>query len=75
MPAEAESLKKRLLVCAHLEVAGHREVDATMVRLERHCVWKGMAGDVRDIIRLCLYCADTKAGELVPCTLKETPHG
>ena len=34
-----DSLKKRLLVCAHLEGAGHRGVDATMARLERHCVW------------------------------------
>ena len=29
-PARAESLKKRLLVCAHLEAAGHRGVGATM---------------------------------------------
>ena len=51
-------------------------VDAIMARLEWHCVWEGMAGDVRDMTRLCLYCcADTKAGALVPCTLEETPHG
>ena len=75
VPAEAESLKKRLLVCAHLEGAGHRGVDATMARLERHCVWEGMAGDVRNMTRLCLYCADTEAGLLVPRTLEETPHG
>ena len=35
-----DSLKKRLLVCAHLEGAGHRGIDATMARLERQCVWK-----------------------------------
>ena len=74
VPAGADSLKKRLLVCAHLEGAGHRGVDATMARLERHCVWEGMADDVRDMIRLCLYCADTKAGALVPRTPEETPH-
>ena len=39
VPAGADSLKKRQLVCAHLEGAGHRGVDATMARLERHCVW------------------------------------
>ena len=39
MPGEADSLKKRLLVCAHLEGTGHRGVDATIGRLERHCVW------------------------------------
>ena len=39
VPAGADSLKKRLLVDAHLERAGHRGVDATLARLERHCVW------------------------------------
>ena len=38
VPAGA-SLKKRLLVCAHLEGTGHRGVDAAMARLGRHCVW------------------------------------
>ena len=70
----ADSLKKRLLVCAHLQGDGHRGVDATLVRLEGHCVWKGMADDVRGMIRLCLCCADTKAGALVPRTLEQTPH-
>ena len=75
VPAGADSLKKRLLMYAHLEGAGRREVDATTARLERHCVWEGMADDLRDMIRLCLCCADTKAGALVPHTLEETPHG
>ena len=75
MPAEAESLKKRLLVYAHLEETGHRGVDATMARLERRCVWEGMAGDVRDMTRLCLYCADTKSGALMRRVLEETLHG
>ena len=74
VPAGADSLKKRLLVCAHLEAAGHRGVDATMARLERHCVWEGMADDVRDMIRPCLYCEDIKAGALVPRTLEKNPH-
>ena len=39
VPAGADSPKKRLLVCAHLEGTGHRKVDATMSRLERHCLW------------------------------------
>ena len=30
---------------------------------------------MRDMIRLCLFCADTKAGALVPRTLEETPQG
>ena len=39
VPAGADSLKKRLLVFAHLEGTGHRGFDATMARLEQHCVW------------------------------------
>ena len=39
VPAGADSLKKRLLVCAHLEGIGHRGLDATMARLERYCLW------------------------------------
>ena len=69
----ADSLKKRLLVYAHLEGAGHREVEATMARLERHCVWDGMADDLQNMVRFCMYCTDTKAGPLVPRTLEETP--
>ena len=43
VPAGADSLKKRLLVCAHLEETGHCGFDATMARLEPHCVWdRGM---------------------------------
>ena len=38
VPAGADSLKKRLLVCAHLGGTRHHGVDATMARLERHCV-------------------------------------
>ena len=40
VPGEADSLKKRLLVRAHLEGARYRRVDATMARLERHRVWE-----------------------------------
>ena len=40
VPAGADSLKKRLWVCAHLEGAGHSGFDATMARFEQHCVWE-----------------------------------
>ena len=43
-----------------------------MARLERRCVWDGMAGDVRSMTRLCLYCADTKAGVVVLRALEMT---
>ena len=52
VPVEAESLKKRLLVYAHVQGAGHRAVDATMARLEQLCVRECMAGDVPNMTRL-----------------------
>ena len=67
-------MKNRLLVCSRLEGAGHSGVEATMARLERHCAWDGMADDVRNMIRLCMYCTTTKAGPLVPHMLEATPH-
>ena len=39
VPTRPDLMKKRMLVCAHLEGTGHRGVEATMSRLERHCVW------------------------------------
>ena len=75
VPAGTGSLNKRLLLCAHLEGAGNRGVDATMARREPHCVWGGMADDVRDISRLCLYCVDTNTGALVSSRPENNPHG
>ena len=46
-----------------------------MARLNRQCVWEGMAGDVRNMTLLCRYCADTNEGALVPRVVDETPHG
>ena len=67
-------MKKRLQVCAHLEGAGHREVEATVARLERHCVWDDMADDVRNVIRISMYCTNTTEGPLVPHMPEATPH-
>ena len=39
VPTRPDLMRKRMLVCAHLEGTGHRGVEATMARLERHCVW------------------------------------
>ena len=42
IPEHAEELKKRLLVSAHMQEAGHRGVAATLERLRAYCVWKTM---------------------------------
>ena len=46
-----------------------------MGRLERYCVYGGMAGNVRDMSRVCLYYADTEAGALVTRTLEKNRNG
>ena len=74
-PAGGDSLNETTAAVCPPGGVGHRGVDATMARFERHCVWETMVDDVRDKIRLCLYCADTTARALVPRTLEETPHG
>ena len=42
VPTRPDLMKKRMLVCAHLEGTGHRGVEATMARLERHWVWESL---------------------------------
>lgn len=57
VPARADFLKKRLLVCGHLEGTVHPGANAKTTRLEWRCVREDTVGDVRDTTRLCLYCA------------------
>ena len=65
----------RLMICAHMRDAGHRGVAATLVRLQEFCVWPGMEAQMREFVRQCLHCADTRSGEVVPRPLGETVHG
>ena len=55
--------------------AGHRGVAATLVRLQEYCVWQGMEVQVREFVRQCLHCADSRAGDVVPRPFGETVHG
>ena len=75
VPTEAESLKKRLRICAHLKGGGHWGVDTTMAPLELDCVWGRMAGDVWDMSRVCLTVRTARPGTLVARTMETTPHG
>ncbi|CAN0007235.1 unnamed protein product, partial [Sphacelaria rigidula] len=65
----------RLMVCAHRRDAGHRGVAATLVRSQEFCVWKGVETHVREFVRQCLHCADSRAGDVVPRPLGEMAHG
>ena len=75
IPDSDKPLQLRLMICAHMRDAGHRGVAATLVRLQEYCVWSGMEADVREFVRQCLHCADTRSGDVVPRPLGETVHG
>ena len=70
-----KQLQVRLMICAHMRDAGHRGVAATLVRLQEVCIWSGMEAQMPEFVRQCLYCADTRSGEVVPRPLGETVHG
>ena len=75
IPDSDKQLQVRLMICAHMRDAGHRGVAATLVRLQEFCVWSGMEAQMREFVRQCLYCADTRSGDVAPRPLGETVHG
>ena len=74
IPDSDKQLQVRL-ICAHLRDSGHRGVAATLVRLQEFCVWSGMEAQIREFVRQCLHCADTRSGDVFPHPLGETVHG
>ena len=75
IPSSEKQLQIRLMICAHMRDAGHRGAAATLVRLQEYCVWQGMENQVREFVRQCLHCADSRAGDVIPRPLGETVHG
>ena len=75
VPPAERSLQVRLMVCAHMQEAGHRGICATMHRLGAYCVWEGMKEDVTEFVQQCLHCEDSRAGNVVPRPLGEIFHG
>ena len=69
-----KQLQVRLMICAHMRDAGHRGVAATLVRLQEFCVSSGLEAQMREFVRQCLHCVDTRSGDVVPCPLGETPR-
>ena len=72
---EERELQARLMVCAHMQDAGHRGVRATTHRLGAYCVWDNMKKDKAKFIRQCLQCTDSKAGNAMPRPLGDLVHG
>ncbi|CAN0072752.1 unnamed protein product, partial [Sphacelaria rigidula] len=75
IPSSDKQLQARLMICAHMRDAGHRGVATTLVRLQELCVWQGIETNVREFVRQCLHCADSRAGDVIPRPLGETVHG
>ena len=75
IPEEAKRLQVRLMTCAHMREAGHRGAAATLERLKPYCAWPGMEGNVKEFVRLCLHCADSKTGSIIPQPFEVTRHG
>ncbi|CAM9423298.1 unnamed protein product, partial [Sphacelaria rigidula] len=73
--SDEQLLQVRMMICAHMRDAGHHGLAATLRRLQEFCVWQGIETHVREFFRECLYCADSRAGDVVPRPLGETVHG
>ena len=55
--------------------AGHRGVAATLVRLQEFCAWSDMEVQMREFVRQCLHCTDTRSGDVVPRPLVRRSTG
>eukprot|EP00736_Rhodelphis_marinus_P010119 Rmarinus@m.1922 len=75
VPATSRELKVKLLVTAHAGVAGHCGMERTQDRLEKMCLWEGLAGDVRAFVSSCLLCVATRPGQKVPRPLGHQLRG
>lgn len=75
IPLENERLQAGLMVCAHTGSCGHRSMVPTMHMLRPSFVFGSMVADVGDFVGQCLFCVDSKAGELKPPPLGELVHG
>ena len=75
VPPAERSLQMRLMVCAHMQEAEHRDICATMHRLGAYSVLKGMKEDATEVVQQCLHCVHSRAGNVVPRPLDEILHG
>ena len=75
IPSSDKPPQIHLMACAHMRDARHRGVAVTLVRLQEFCVWPGMEIQVREFVRQCPHCADSREGDVVPRPLGEMVHG
>lgn len=75
IPDDTEVLQQRLMACTNMRRAGHRGTVATLQRLQGYCCWFRIESHVKEFVKQCLRCVDSKAGEMVPRSLGETVPG
>ena len=75
VPGEERELQARLMVCVHMQDAGHHGVRATAHRLGACCAWDNMEKDIAKLVRQSLHCIDLKAGNAIPRLLGDLVHG
>ena len=63
IPGGDKKLQVRLMVCAHMKKAGHRDAVATIQRLSEYCNWLRVEEHVTEFVKQCLHCMGSKAGE------------
>ena len=74
IPDQAQELKMRLLIVAHMRLAGHRGEKATRTVLKEHFTWKGLKQDVSTFIKQCIHCLSGKGGKRIPRPWGNTMH-
>ena len=72
---EEHELQACIIVCTHMQDAGHRGVRATTHRLGAYCAWDNMEKDIAKSIRQYLHCNDSKVGNAMPRPLGDLVHG
>jgi len=75
VPVIPASLTKEILFMFHdVPTAGHLGVTKTLNKIKERCFWKGMNKDIRDYIKSCQVCQETKALYHLPYGLMHSIH-
>jgi hypothetical protein len=75
VPKEERELQAQLMMCAHMQDAGHRGVRSTTHRLGAYCAWDNMETDIAKFVRQYLHCTNSKVGNAIPRPLGHLVHG
>lgn len=75
IPNQDLELQLKLIVVSHCGSVGHRGIDGTKSILKEDFYWKTLDHDVHELVKGCLHCIVSRAGEIVPRPLAHALHG